>query len=74
MESQYCKGGREILIGFTCGRCGKRHIEPYAEQVKTAEGNIQGFAVPDGWLDESENTPMLCDECYKAFKLFLNNA
>ena len=62
--------GRRVLIEFTCGRCGKTHIEPYSQQAKSAEGNIQCFHPPKGWLDIF-NLPTLCDECAEALMIFL---
>lgn len=66
--------GRRMLMEFTCGRCGKTHIEPYANQADSAEGNIQCFHPPKGWLDDGLRIPMLCDECAEAFRKFLKNA
>ena len=73
MISRYKTGGREILMSFTCGRCGKKHIEPYEKQNKQAEGNIQCFLVPEGWLDDGIHNPMMCKECHDDYKRFLEN-
>ena len=65
--------GRRMLMEFTCGRCGKTHIAPYATQAKSAEGNIQCFSPPEGWLRDGLYNPMLCDKCAEAYRKFLKN-
>ena len=71
MITNYRRGGREVLMSFTCGRCGKIHTEPYDKQLKTSEGNIQHFKVPEGWLDDTLNNPILCDDCHKEYRRFM---
>lgn len=70
--------GRKVLIQFECGRCGKKHIEPYAKQAEKAEGNLQCFQPPAGWFTDSFVLPMLCADCHRMLKEFLtggaNNA
>lgn len=65
--------GRRLLIEFRCGRCGKTHIEPYSVQAERAEGNLQSFLPPEGWLNDGLYVPMLCEHCHIAFKGFLSN-
>ena len=45
--------GRTVLIQFECGRCGKKHTEPF-----------ESFKVPDGWREHERNMPLLCPECH----------
>ena len=66
--------GRRLMIEFTCGRCGKKHIEPFALQHKSTEGNLQCYKPPEGWQDDSLYCPMLCAECSKQYKAFLNGS
>ena len=56
---------------FTCGRCGKTHIEPYKNQVHEAEGNLQCFRPPEGWRNDTISLPLMCDVCSKAFDDFM---
>ena len=65
--------GRKVLIEFTCGRCGKTHTEPYSKQAESTEGNLQCFKPPSDWLDDGTYNPMLCGECNKAYKEFMQN-
>jgi hypothetical protein len=67
----YCMRGRTVLISFTCGRCGKTHVEPYSKQAKSAEGNLQEFKPPEGWQDDTLYLPLLCDTCKKEFDEFM---
>lgn len=69
--NSYETRGRKVLVQFTCGRCGKTHIEPYAKQAENAEGNLQCFRPPEGWQNDGLYTPLLCDECAREFAEFL---
>ena len=64
-------GYRTIMIQFKCTRCGKTHIEPVADQLERAEGNIQYYQPPEGWTNDSYQTPMLCPECTEAYIKFM---
>lgn len=75
-------GGRMVLISYTCGRCGKHSVEPYEKQQEKAQGNLQCFEPPEGWLDDKYislgggpiRVPFLmCPECGKKFIRFLKN-
>ena len=66
--------GRRLMIEFTCGRCGKKHIEPFALQYNKTEGNLQSYSPPKGWKDDSLYCPMLCAECNKQYEAFLNGS
>ena len=63
--------GRRMLVEFACGRCGKVHIEPYATQHNDAEGNLQCYKPPAGWLNAGLYNPMLCADCNAEYKSFL---
>lgn len=69
----YALRGRRLLIEFRCGRCGKTHIEPYSVQAAHAEGNLQCFQPPEGWLNDGLHNPMLCESCHRQFKAFMSN-
>ena len=69
--NSYKMHGREVIIRFTCGRCGKTYDEPATVQLEHTEGNLQCWYPPDGWRTEELRTPMLCDECAEAFEKFL---
>jgi hypothetical protein len=62
---------RTLMVMFECGRCGKRHIEPYEKQLKDTEGNLQCYKPPEGWQDDSLYTPMFCDKCAREYREFL---
>lgn len=53
--------GRTLMIQFECGRCGKKHIEPF-----------ESYIVPEGWREHERKMPLLCPECHKAFNEFMN--
>ena len=53
--------GRTVMVQFECGRCGKKHLEPF--------GN---YLAPEGWRENEKNTPLLCPECHKAYNEFMN--
>ena len=63
--------GRTLMVQFECGRCGKKHIEPYEKQLASTEGNLQCYHPPEGWKDDELYTPMLCDKCAKEYKEFM---
>lgn len=66
--------GRTLMVQFECGRCGRKHIEPYEEQLTVTEGNLQCYRPPKGWKDDELYTPMFCDKCtieFEKFKAFL---
>lgn len=66
--------GRTVLIEFRCGRCGAAITEPYAEQQEQAEGSLQHFKPPKGWLDDKVGIPyMMCPDCAKKFVSFIKN-
>ena len=67
----YKQDGREVMIKFTCGRCGKNHIEPYSKQAGAAHEVLACFNPPAGWQDGTLYSPLLCDTCAEAFKSFL---
>jgi hypothetical protein len=69
--NRYSTRGRTLLVQFTCGRCGKTHVEPYEKQANSAEGNLQCFRPPKGWKNDSLHLPILCDDCNKAFGEFM---
>ena len=71
--SGYELRGRRVLIEFTCGRCGKTRTEPYSKQADSAEGNLHCFKPPTGWLDDGLYKPMLCEDCHRAYKEFMQN-
>lgn len=52
--------GRTLMLQFECGRCGKKHIEPF-----------ESYKVPEGWREHERNMPLLCPECHKAFNEFM---
>ena len=56
------------MIQFTCGRCGKTHIEPASLQARK---NLHEWEPPEGWVGPGHYTPLLCDECYKALMIFM---
>lgn len=53
--------GRTIMVQFQCGRCGKKHIEPF-----------ESYKPPEGWRESETSTPLLCPKCHKAFNEFMN--
>lgn len=69
--SDYTKG-REILVRFTCGRC-KTNITQNVKpgSAVTAVALRDKTKAPEGWLDATAITPMLCESCAEAFKSFL---
>lgn len=73
-EREFKFRGRELLISYTCGRCGKTYIEPLEKQHKKAEGNMQSFRPPEGWTSDTYSLPMLCDQCTSLFKEFIKGA
>jgi len=63
MNIQMCVNplpGRTVMLQFECGRCGKKHTEPF-----------ESFKVPEGWREHERNMPLLCPECHKAFNEFM---
>lgn len=52
--------GRTVMIQFECGRCGKKHLEPFGS-----------YKAPEGWREHEKSTPLLCPECNKAFDEFM---
>jgi hypothetical protein len=64
--------GRTLMVQFECGRCGRKHIEPYEKQLKETEGNLQCYSPPKGWKDDELYTPMLCDKCTEVYVAFMN--
>ena len=70
---KYTSGGRTLMVEFKCMRCGYTHIEPYSEQVKSTEGNLQSYQPPEGWRNDSVGFPMLCPTCNKLLADFMQN-
>lgn len=52
--------GMTLMLQFQCGRCGKKHIEPF-----------KSYIVPEGWRECDRNMPLLCPECHKALNEFM---
>lgn len=71
MNKNYEFRGRRVLMEYTCGRCGKTHVEPYENQAEATEGNLQSFRPPDDWMDDSLTLPLLCGDCHNALKEFM---
>ena len=71
---KYSVSGRTVMIQFECGRCGKKHIEPFEKQLDKTEGNLHCYKPPEGWLDNSHYIPILCDICAKGLKEYLARA
>lgn len=69
--ARYSMRGKTVMIQFECGRCGKKHIEPFERQLESTEGNLQCYKPPEGWLDDSFFLPILCDVCAKGLKEYL---
>jgi hypothetical protein len=53
--------GRTLMLQCECGRCGKKHIEPF-----------KSYTLPKGWRECDKKMPILCPECHKSFNDFMN--
>ena len=66
--------GRTVLIEYRCKRCGVTALEPFEKQNKQAQGNLQFYKPPEGWLDDTGGVPFLmCPDCGKKFVRFCKN-
>ena len=65
---------RELMIKFTCCRCGKEHIEPMSNYEENTEtyGYLSSYKPPKPW-EELIHGPLLCDECFRKYKQFMDN-
>lgn len=65
---------REVMIKFTCFRCGKEHIEPMSTYKNNTEtyGYLSDYKPPKPWV-ELIHGPVLCDECFLKYEKFMNN-
>ena len=52
--------GRTIMLQCECGRCGKKHIEPF-----------KSYVLPEGWRECDKKMPLLCPDCHKALNDFM---
>lgn len=62
--------GRELMVKFTCRRCGKSECLPY-DEVMTGEhcGYLHNSKLPEKWTT-LQSLPM-CEFCTGAFKTFM---
>lgn len=73
-SEQISVNGRELLVKFTCGRCGATEYLPYRDSpAHGVSVNLRSCQVPDGWLDASGTLPLLCHRCHAELKIFMRN-
>ena len=73
---EYEKDGRELLVRFTCSRCGAERIEslkPLAEKAGDHYGYLNNLPLPEGWSDWLIHSRPLCEACTKALAEFFQN-
>lgn len=62
--------GREVTVICTCGRCGnKRTLNP--ELPADPRDIPETWALPFGWQEATQHTPLLCFNCKTALTSFL---
>jgi hypothetical protein len=73
--NDYNQNGRELLVRFTCSRCGKvrtEELEPLDKKAGDHYGYLSDLPLPKGWSDYLIHSRLLCDDCtdklYKFFK------
>ena len=72
----YKKDGRELLVKFTCARCGAEHIgslERAAEKADDHYGHLNNIPLPAGWSDWLLRSRPLCEACTEALSEFFKN-
>ena len=70
--NQYAADGRELMVEFTCRRCGRKHIDPLKEHKNDDQsyGYLHRIKPPKGWVDLLHG-PLLCDFCYAEYLKFM---
>lgn len=73
-RSDYEIRGKRLMVEYTCGRCGRTHLEPASNQASAALETLANYKPPKGWSEQSINVPMLCDKCAIELERFLNTS
>lgn len=63
--------GRRLMVEFKCGRCGNTVNVPAANFNGGCIDPIEKCAPPEGWMEHSDATPLMCDECAREFERFM---
>lgn len=65
--------GRELVIKFTCRRCGKETYLPFKNAMKgDTYGYLHNSEVPKGWRGMGLWNGLICEECAGKFDEFMN--
>lgn len=66
--------GRELMVRFTCYRCGHQAIEELTDSKISAEsyGYLCYIKRPEGW-GELSNHRLLCPRCTELYTRFMKN-
>lgn len=66
--------GRELMVQYTCRRCGCKAVLPY-DEVMTGEhyGYLHNSKLPERW-HELPGHVLLCEGCFEKYKAFMNPA
>lgn len=71
--SKIQEGGRRMMVEFVCGRCGVVEYNEYEHSGHyDVNVNMRSNPVPEGWREASGGLPLLCEDCHKALKHFMN--
>lgn len=64
--------GREVMVRFTCSRCGVKELASYDDVMREESwGNLHMSTLPNGW-DNIGYSSIVCQDCAEAFKKFMN--
>jgi len=67
----YHENGRELVVRYTCKRCGKQHVLPYDIAVHENASYLSQTRLPNGW-QEVGHLQLICCKCAESFKEFMN--
>lgn len=64
--------GRELVVKFTCKRCGDIDYLPYDDCMKGEHYDyLHNSTLPVRWSKIDYPETLLCPECTKAYKVFM---
>lgn len=70
--NKYSDEGRTLMVKFTCYRCGESVTIPLSEANVPSDhyGHLHNIDPPKPW-DEIPYNKILCPDCLKAYKEFM---